>query len=461
MKKFFNNKILIIALSVIIITFSLIIHFSNTSSAKKYNEPADIDPAFAAYISSYTAGVISSNANIQIILAQNVADSTLFGKPVAQQMFDFNPRIKGQSFWLDERTIEFRPDNQLPNGKKFEATFHLDKIMEVAGNLNDFGFIFQTIVQNFDVQVNNLLTVPDTNLKQLKIKGELLSADFASNEVIEKIISADQDGNNLNITWMHQSDGRTHHFIIENVSRREKQGKVNLHWSGNPFGLDKEGKTEITIPALGDFKLIDSKVIQSPEQYVSLKFSDPLKQNQFLQGLISIEGIEDPRFIIEENEIKVYAPVRQTGSKIVTISPGIENILGYKLDKELKTEVEYIQVKPAVRLTGKGTILPGTSGLIFPFEAVSLNAVDVSIIKIFENNVAQFLQVNNLEGNRELRRVGRPLTRKVIPLNTSGVTDLNKWNRFTLDLSELIETEPGAIYQVKIGFRKQHSVYFC
>ena len=39
--------------------------------------------------------------------------------------------------------------------------------------------------------------------------------------------------------------------------------------------------------------------------------------------------------------------------------------------------------------------------------------------------------------------------------------NLNKWNRFSIDLAQLIKPNPGAIYQVEIGFRQSQSVYSC
>ncbi|MBA4056903.1 MAG: hypothetical protein C0490_19470, partial [Marivirga sp.] len=96
-----------------------------------------------------------------------------------------------------------------------------------------------------------------------------------------------------------------------------------------------------------------------------------------------------------------------------------------------------------------------------PFEAVNLKSVDVEVIKIFEKNVIQFFQVNDYEGGAELRRVGKPVLKKTVPLENSGVTDLGKWNRFTLDLAKLINAEPGAIYQVRIGFKKSYLAYPC
>ncbi|HTH54464.1 MAG TPA: MG2 domain-containing protein [Cyclobacteriaceae bacterium] len=85
----------------------------------------------------------------------------------------------------------------------------------------------------------------------------------------------------------------------------------------------------------------------------------------------------------------------------------------------------------------------------------------VQIVKVFENNVLQFFQVNGYDGNYEMRRVGKPVLKKSVPLENTGVTDVGKWNRFTLDISSMINTEPGAIYQVKISFKKSDAVYAC
>ena len=42
-----------------------------------------------------------------------------------------------------------------------------------------------------------------------------------------------------------------------------------------------------------------------------------------------------------------------------------------------------------------------------------------------------------------------------------GTKDLNDWNRFTLDVADFVDVKPGAFYQVRLNFRKSHSLYFC
>jgi uncharacterized protein YfaS (alpha-2-macroglobulin family) len=96
---------------------------------------------------------------------------------------------------------------------------------------------------------------------------------------------------------------------------------------------------------------------------------------------------------------------------------------------------------------------------VLPFEAINLNAVDISIIKIFENNVPQFLQDNNLGGNSDLRRVAKPIVQKTLRLDDDKTLDLHKHQHFSLDIDKFLKTEPGAIYHVTIGFRPQYSLY--
>ena len=74
-----------------------------------------------------------------------------------------------------------------------------------------------------------------------------------------------------------------------------------------------------------------------------------------------------------------------------------------------------------------------------------------------KKNIPQFLQVNNLKGESELRRVAKVVLKKTIPLASKNATDLGKWNTYSLDLATLIKTEPGAIYKVILRIKKEYS----
>ncbi len=300
-----------------------------------------------------------------------------------------------------------------------------------------------------------------TELTRQKIEGVLVTADFAEPNAVEQVLHALQGGNLLKVNWTHAAEGKQHLFVVEDVSRNDSSSVVKLSASGGSLGIRQTDEKVVEIPALGDFKVMNVRVEQSGNQHIVLQFSDPLSEKQNLQGLISFSELQSLDFEIKDNEVLVYPPVKQIGTKTLTVEMGIRNILNYRMKKGASFQVVFEQLKPAVRFTGKGSILPSTDGLVMPFEAVNLKSVDVEIVKIFESNVLQFLQVNDLDGSSELRRVGKPVLKKTISLDNAGVTDLGKWNRFTLDLSKLINAEPGAIYQVRIGFKRSYLAYVC
>lgn len=449
-----------IGYGVLVIALILVFVFYYTSSKSQKGDLGAINPAFGEYVSSYTAGVISSGSPIRIILAKDVVDLDMVGKD-AGKLFSFKPSIGGKAVWLDMRTVEFTPESRLISGQTYELDFYLSRLLSVPKGLETFNYSFRVIPQNFGLSVDNILPYVKTELTRQKIEGTLSTADFAEKEAVEKMLVAQQDGKILSVSWAHASDGKQHAFTVEEVARKEATSTVRLALDGEALGIDQTADEEIIVPALGDFTVTNVKVDQASSQSVVIQFSDPLKEKQNLDGLIRIEGLNSLEYEIKDNEIRVYPPARQTGSKSLTIEAGIRNILDYRMSKRNSFEVQFEQVKPAVRFTGKGSILPSTDGLIMPFEAVNLKAVDVTILKIYEQNVLQFLQVNNLNGNSELRRVGRAVLKKKVSLDNASVTDFGKWNRFTLDLATLINTEPGAIYQVRLNFRKSYLAYVC
>lgn len=136
--------------------------------------------------------------------------------------------------------------------------------------------------------------------------------------------------------------------------------------------------------------------------------------------------------------------------------------MGYPCPDEETTDLDFEELKPNVRLLGEGVIIPTSErGMLFPFEAVNLKAVDVYVTRIYENNILQFMQINNMDGTQQLRRVGKNILKKKIDLDKEGKLNLHDWNNFSIDLSTIVRVEPGAIYNVELKYNKSYSVYSC
>lgn len=418
---------------------------------------------FVDHINSFTGGVISIGSSIKMKLTKSIPDS-LIGSSL-NNVFDFSPKIEGTVSWEDNKTITFQPTSKLTSNQKYEVAVNLETIIPgIDQDKREFKFIFQTLTQNFEVAIGGLKLYDSKDLTKVKIEGSIQTADIVDFENLKKTLSASQSGKSLDVSWGTNSQDNSVAFVVENVKRGETSDKVKLNIDGASIDISKKEELEVEVPALGDYKVISSRIVRGEDNYISVLFSDPLDARQNLTGLVALSGTNSKsRLVINLNELKIYPTKEITSEAELTINIGVKNIGGYKLKEEFVTTLQFTQAKPEVRLVDANTkaILPNSNGLVLPFEAVGLKAVDVTIVRIFEDNMLQYLQVNGLGEQSELNRVGRPITKKTVPLNTSGVTNLNTWNRFTLNLEDILTTEPGAFYQIQIGFKKRHSLYFC
>lgn len=415
---------------------------------------------FQAYISAYTGGLISNQATIKVRLLERSLEAQA-GQLIETKILSFEPHIEGQTYWLDEQTIEFRPAESLQVGTSFKVALQLDRLLDVPDGFERFNFSFETLEQNLELTFKGLK--PDrTNLEYQVISGTLETNDYADNEDVEKALKALQDNRNLDIDWEHNPDGKTHNFRVRKVVRAQKSSQVKLGWEGTALGFEGEGQKIIYVPALDEFKILEVTTGQREEQVIYVYFSDPIDESQDLDGLVYLSPDQPIKILKQDNSLKIYPNQYLKGEFTLVVESGLQSIYGYQFQSKYARRLSFSNPKPQIKLLGKGTILPSTNGLIFPFSAVNLKAVNVKIIRIFENNIAQFLQLNQLDGGYEMRRVGRIIFKGEVPLkNQDAKIDYNIPNTFSLDLAKLIKAEPGAIYRVQLSFDRNQSVYPC
>ncbi|MFY8128328.1 MAG: alpha-2-macroglobulin family protein [Chitinophagaceae bacterium] len=439
-------------------TIVLALFVSIFSSCKK-NKITAINPEFSKYIDAYTSGIISKKSSIKIQLATDASVAHTLNETVNEDLFNFSPKVKGKAFWVDARTIEFKPAEDLEKDKLYSVTFKLGKVLNVPSKFKHFEFNIKTAKPNIEVTENGLVAI---NKETMQLSGSIATADVEDSKLIEKILFATINGAPLTIKWQHNETNKSYNYTIENIKRSNDAQTLLIQWNGAPIGATIEDKKEIAVPAIGDFKVLSVKAEQENEQYALVQFSDPLMIGQQLDGLISMSNQENISYTILGSEVKVYASGRLEGNYTVNVSEGIQNQWSDKLTKSFAANIFFENRLPSVKIHGKGVILPNSGGkIVLPFEAINLKAVDVTIIKIYENNIHQFFQSNALDGENDLRRVAKPTVEATIKLDDDKSINLHKKNKFSLDIDKYIKAEQGAMYRIRIGFRPSYSLYTC
>lgn len=441
--------------------FMFVMVLTLVASCKKTTTETDNLFKFKDYVNYTTSGRVSILNTIDIGLAKEV-DGWIDEQEIHDAILSIHPKIEGKLIIKNSRALVFVPNTPLKPNTEYTVTLKLDKLYSnISSEFKNYTFKFKTIKPNFNIVTHDLQSY---NKEWQYVEGTIKLADITKLDDVKTVLDAYQKGKTLVIKWDESNSSAKHfEFKIDSIHREVDDSKIKISWNGKSIGASSKGENTIDIPGVNNFTVVDVKVLQSPEQHLSINFSDRLKKQQNFDGLVAIQNIKNPKYIVSGNVLKVYPDTRIVGNVQVDVFQGIKNDEDFKLKNPFSELVSFEALKPQVRLITGAEIIPNSQDLKFNFEAVNLKAVDVRIIKIFENNVLQFLQDNNLGNNyeRSIRRVGRRIAKKTIPLIKNDVDNTGKWKAYSIDLSKYFKADPGAIYRAELSYKKAYSLYEC
>jgi hypothetical protein len=419
-----------------------------------------LTPEEAAVVSAFTGGTISRESPIRVVFNDPLGQGRPLNAPLETSPFRFEPSIRGVAVWTSPRRIEFRPAERLEGGETYAVRLDLAALLGDDAPLPGFDFTFSAMRQSFSVTVDGLEAADPTDIARQRLTGRLVTADVESEARVEEVLDASHQGHALEIGWDHHPDRRTHAFVVRGIVRGNEASAAELGWDGKPIGVGETGSQKVEVPGLDTFTAGQARAVQGREPHVELRFTDPLHPDQNLDGLVAIGERDDLRFVVRGNLVEIYGTKGFSGELTVRVEAGIRNALGYRMKEARELGVAFEQLKPQVRFAGRGVIVPTSANLTVPIEAVNLRAVVVEAIRVPEGNVPWFLQVNDLDGERQLNRVGRVVWKKTLSLETTPDRK-DRWVPVGLDLSPLVAQGPGGLYRLALSFRRSQIVWPC
>jgi uncharacterized protein YfaS (alpha-2-macroglobulin family) len=440
---------------------SVIVGLLVTFSCNKKSDELDNLYKFREYIAYHTTGRISKADPIQIQLNKPTEKFELT-QELPSDFISISPQVKGKLILENQQTLYFIPDAYLNPNTEYTLTLQLDKLWDdIDKEFRKFTFSFQTLEPNFKIQVKDLQSY---SRDWQMLTGELITSDVIDSGQVNKLLTVTQEGKKSLLKWeSYSADSKLFRFTIDSIQRFEEDSEILLSWDGSPIQSPTQGNSSFTIPGKSNFSVVSIAATASPNAALKINFSDPVEENQNFNGLVSIQNSDDLRFEIDGNLLTVYPQNRVVGDVLVEIFQGIRSVDGYKMKKNFTEYVSFEQLKPQVRLVSQGVIIPDALNTPFYFEAVNLSQVEVRVIKIFQDNILQFLQTSNLNHTYpyEIKRVGRRVAKKTIDLMGENQPNDGQWKAYALNLSELFKADPGAMYQIEISFKPEFSLYDC
>ncbi len=408
------------------------------------------------YIYSHTSGTILSNAPVRIWLEGDLKKEFQNGGSLPSEILQFSPSVKGQLTLSDRSVLEFIPEHPFKNGQTYQVRFHAGALMDVPRENEYFEFPVKITELNASFTPGHLS--PENHNDTLTYEATVMTSDYIEPEKVENTITTQWSSSGLSREWIH--NGNTHTVKIKHIAKGEEPAILTLKFGkliGNYENFD------VAIPAKKQFSVLDVRLDPNDRHCARIDFSNDLEPQQDLNGLATIEGISGIRYKISRNTLFLYfTPDEDQQELKITLHQGIRSAEGQSLSGNDTLLLPLPSDMPAVKFIGKGIIMPAKGEVLLPFSAVALKAVDIQIIKVFQQNMNFFLQENNLSGDNEFMRTARPVFRKKIDLTENAPhINLNRWHDFTVNLSKLVQLEKGVIYRVEIRFRKSYTTLDC
>lgn len=437
-----------------------LVFISVLSCTKTKPEPDNIF-RFKEYIAFNTFGEVSIASPIRVVLAQPT-DQYQNNQEIPSEYLVINPKTEGSFYIENGSTLLFKPEEPLRPDTEYSVTLKLSRFFEdIDPEYKNYTFGFKTITPNFKLNLGNLQSY---SKEWQYLTGSVETSDQVDATLASQLVRASQEGKNLHIDWPNeQQNGTFFNFTIDSIHRKKENSQIRIAWDGEPIESATQGQSTLNIPGQAQFTVVDVVSALSPESAISVNFSDPLMMEQNFEGLVQLDSLTNLRYEVQGNVLNIYPKQPVSGTLDLTLNKGIKNAEGVALPATYAQKISFQQLKPQVRLLSKGSILPASMKTPLYFEAVNLSAVDVRVIKVFEDNMLQYLQESNLNSTStyDLQRVGRRVAKKTIPLINNSIGQTGLWKAYAVDLSELFKADPGAMYRVEFSFDQKYSLYPC
>ena len=430
---------------------------ATSSPASDGEGAAPMDSRWRSHLDSWPTGAVSARAPLVVRFTHPVVAEEALEQP-AEGVARLAPEVGFKAVFTARDRLEIRPDAPLERGRELTLTLFPQELSGVDDGLPPLKLPLTVLRQQLSLRVDALAPVDEAPAR-MRLDGELTTADQADPLAVQSAVTATQADRRLEIEWHHGAAGLSHGFRIGGIRRDGEPAPVVLRWDGEPLAVEESGEREYPVPAEGAFQVTAARTLSYPQPHIRVQFSQPLMGSQDTAGLVQVNG-EEARVRIDGSRLLVYpgGEAGDDGAVTLTVGAGLRSASRARLDREFSEDLVLRVAKPGVRFVGDGVILPAGETLSVPFEAVGTRAVKVQAFEVFADNIAGYLQNNDLNADYADTRHGRYLWQKTLSLPPDGDGD---WQRYRLDLSELMARHSNGLVRLTLKIDADTIDYQC
>jgi len=438
---------------------------SKTSDSTGLAErPADL-------ITRISGGILSSRDPVLVRFSMPVVSQDRVGGVQSPDPFDFSPAIQGTARWQDPATLVFQPAQPLPLRKVFTGKIDLGVVKPEWKDRKPVTLSFSVGGREIDQITADFMPVERRDPRFVKFRGAIAFTESVSLEDVRSAVALSSAGRDVSLEWQKSGENKGFTFFSKDLERPDSRRVYVLTVKGDTLGLSADYRRDLALNPVGRFSLED--VVQKDQGKgvgLELKFSDPVDSAAELAGLIRMrESAKEAKppvslaFQVAGKSVFVSGNLVY-GQRYVLEVSGIRSLWGTRLDKAVRSELWFADQKPMIAFESDGVFMTSILDRKLYFRTINLSHVKVEIKKVFESNLGQFLQSEDLASrkgrndsfnNYQIERVGVSVASKLLEIGKVK----NRWLTHQLDLANLIPSGEKGVFLVELSFARKHMLY--
>lgn len=399
------------------------------------------------FVSTFTAGTISRFDKVYLVLSDTVPQSVAQDVDI-EDVMSISPSVDGKFTLANGSTIVFTPSDCFDRDETYTVSAKVGKLFSQAeGGEKKFNFRFHTMPMAFSASFSGL--EPEADGDAYAMEFHVRSQDREDSTTVRAYVKPSEG----ETRWLEDGDGYGRTLRVVAKAQESGSRELNIYSVANDSLI-----ASALIPGANEPQLYDVVFRKVDGQgYVEVSFTQRLDPGQQMSGLALIEGCRNTQVVVDANKLRLFP---DGGSRTVTvfISGALRFAKGMTLGQDVRRTVALQSDLPDARFTSEGVIVPQSDKVTIPFQSIGMRGVRVRVFRIFKDNIGNMLQERDIDSYGSLARYGRPVAVKTVMLDKGGV-DLLAWHTFGIDLSQIMKTEPGAVYRVELEMDKALSAW--
>ncbi|MBK7466519.1 MAG: hypothetical protein IPJ43_06720 [Saprospiraceae bacterium] len=435
-----------------------------TACRKTTVSPILSDPSkFALFLQNVPLKQLERNANIQFVFTERIPESLLNSKANLSSLLSIKPELKGEFAISDPMKLEFIPESGAIDPKvKYHLSLNLQKVFPT---ITDSFRIYNTSVQFAPMFLDVDTEYPTASLideDKVTFDAKIITNMQVSDEQIRKYVLIKLDNKELHSYTLVQLNPLEWAISVGGIEQTEEIRNFVITWRSLPEMNDQWESEEFDINPKNEFTVTGVKVFKEPSKMITIYLSDRIDPLLDLRGIVSMSADDSNiRVQNEGNKINVFVSENMHSESVnLDVALQLKNTYGQLLNKSYSSSIVFSEAKPRVKFVDSklNSILPLDNEAIVGIQAINLTKVDVEIFKIFSNNVLYNLHFNEDFNMYQSSKLGRIIHQETIVLDKA---DEDEWVSYGLNISTMVKSDPGAMYEIRLTFKPEYTAYQC